>query len=121
MKTALPFFLIGALLAAPAHAEKNADACKPDIAKFCKDVKPGGGAVHDCLKQHAAELSPACTQAREATKEKIDGFSQTCGGDIKTHCADVKPGGRRIAQCLKKNQDSLTPACKDELASQHKK
>jgi hypothetical protein len=117
MKITLSFLLIGALFAAPAFAGKNADACKPDIEKYCKDVKPGGGAMNDCLKQHASELSPACTQFRQTAKDKVDAFTQVCGTDIKTHCGGVHRGGGRIVQCLKQHENALTEACKGQLAS----
>jgi hypothetical protein len=34
--------------------------CKPDIERFCKDIKRGQGRIVRCLKQHKAELSPGC-------------------------------------------------------------
>ncbi len=37
-----------------------AEACKADLSAFCKDVKPGGGRLLQCLKQHESELSPEC-------------------------------------------------------------
>jgi hypothetical protein len=46
-----------------ADREKAQDftkACKPDAAKFCKDIKPGHGRIISCLKSHEAELSPQC-------------------------------------------------------------
>lgn len=36
------------------------EACKSDMEKFCKDVKPGDGKKMDCLKSHEAELSEGC-------------------------------------------------------------
>lgn len=45
------------------HREKmkaRREACKADQEKFCKDVEPGKGGVHKCLKGHKAELSPDC-------------------------------------------------------------
>lgn len=45
------------------HKEKmetRKEACKVDREKFCKDVTPGKGSVHQCLKSHKAELSADC-------------------------------------------------------------
>jgi hypothetical protein len=39
-----------------------AEACKDDMQKNCKDVKPGGGRILQCLKQHEATLSPDCKE-----------------------------------------------------------
>ncbi len=35
-------------------------ACKDDVQKFCKDVKPGDGRIINCLKQNESSLSSAC-------------------------------------------------------------
>ena len=117
MKTMLSILFVGALFTAPAHAGAAADACKPDVEKFCVGVKPGGGAVNACLKQHESDLSSACKQLRQTAKDKIDAFTQACGADIQTRCAGVPRGGGRILQCLKQHQDALPPACRDQLVS----
>jgi len=36
-------------------------ACSSDVQKFCKDVKPGGGRIVECLKSHQSELCDACS------------------------------------------------------------
>ncbi|MFO1058567.1 MAG: cysteine rich repeat-containing protein, partial [Dongiaceae bacterium] len=46
-----------------AQQQKQAGACAADAEKLCKGVQPGGGRIQACLKQHSAELSPACTAA----------------------------------------------------------
>lgn len=117
MKITLSILFVAALFAAPVYAGTDAEACKPDVEKFCPEVTPGGGAVSACLKQHAADLSPACKQLLQTTKDKINSFAQACATDIKTHCTGVQPGGGRILQCLKQHHDALTPACKDQLTS----
>ena len=39
------------------------DACQADAQKFCSDVKPGGGRILACLKNHTGDLAPACQDA----------------------------------------------------------
>jgi hypothetical protein len=41
------------------------EACSGDIAKYCKDVQPGGGRIMKCLKEHEKELSPSCSAKLE--------------------------------------------------------
>jgi hypothetical protein len=76
-------------------AVKN--ACIPDVLKFCKDVKRGGGRIIRCLEDHAAELSEPC-QALQAERRERLGLNKTqtaateaapaaCGIDQKP-CAD---------------------------------
>ncbi len=38
------------------------EACHDDIQTLCKDVKPGGGRIVQCLRQHEGELAPACRE-----------------------------------------------------------
>ena len=66
------FLLIGAVLgfsasAAMAQMGPGAKAvlrtCKPDIARFCSEVAPGGGRIKACMKAHLPELSEPCKEA----------------------------------------------------------
>jgi hypothetical protein len=43
--------------------------CDGDMKKFCKDID-NRPEMTACLKQHEAELSPACKAAREARENK---------------------------------------------------
>jgi len=38
-------------------------ACKADVKQFCADVKPAKGAIADCMKSHAADVSNGCKDA----------------------------------------------------------
>jgi len=43
-----------------------------------------------------------------------------CGADAKTLCSGVMPGGGRILDCLAKQKDKLSDACKKVVADQGK-
>ena len=44
------------------------EACQPDVAKFCADVKPGGRRIGACLREHTSEISQAGQAALPAKK-----------------------------------------------------
>jgi hypothetical protein len=37
-------------------------ACRADIKKNCADIKPGGGRIETCMKDHFADMSDACKE-----------------------------------------------------------
>jgi hypothetical protein len=50
-----------AAIAAPSALAK---ACGADVKQYCGGVKPGKGAVADCIKSHASEVSDGCKDAK---------------------------------------------------------
>lgn len=50
-------------------------------------------------------------------REELFVARSACGADIRTICAGVEAGAGRIMQCLASNAASLSPACRDVLAS----
>jgi len=46
------------------------EACKGDATTLCKDVKPGRGALMQCLRSHEADLSAACKDILPKGKSK---------------------------------------------------
>ena len=52
-----------AAMAQNAAAKAVMQACKPDIARFCSQVQPGGGRVKACMKENIRELSDPCKEA----------------------------------------------------------
>lgn len=99
----------------------EANPCADDIAKYCKDVKPGKGAIMDCLEQHENELTPACreheagmggkrVEMREQIRERVK-FRKACRDDVNKFCADVKPGKDVITQCLTEHEKELSAPC----------
>src|SRR5258708_38606753 len=103
-------FLFGSLLAlvaATAYAQAGSEPCKADFEKYCPGVKPGGGAVNACVKEHASKFSPACKQVLAG----LDAFARACGDDVKKHCPGVQPGEGRVEQCLKQHEGQLSQSC----------
>ena len=58
--------MIGTAVAQTGAAPSVREACRPDYQTFCAGTSPGGGRIMACLKQHASQLSPACTAALAA-------------------------------------------------------
>lgn len=100
-----------------AAAASGHSACREDSAKFCKDVKPGGGRLAQCLKAHESELAPACRESMAAAKAKVQGAHEACADDVQKFCTDVMPGGGRVIQCLKQNEKALSPECRERLGA----
>ena len=121
MKVMTSFSIIISLwFVVPVHAAVSAASCKADVQKYCSGIKPGDGAIEACLKKNEKSLSPACMQYRQETKKKVGDFIKDCGGDIKKVCAGVQPGEGRVIVCLRKNQTTLSPECKNRMQSSAK-
>ena len=99
--------------------------CSEDIAKFCKDVKPGWRAIMDCLERHESQLSDACKdyeakmerprmESREVGMQQMR-VRQACRDDVTKFCNDVKSGSDGIATCLKEHAGELSMPCRDAV------
>jgi hypothetical protein len=104
----------------PANAQAQ-NPCAEDVAKFCKDVQPGGGRLANCLQAHESELSPVCKANHDQAKAKAKEAHEACADDVQKLCKDVKPGEGRIVRCLKDNSDRLSNECRDKLMAAKKK
>jgi len=49
-------------------------------------------------------------------REELFVLRSACGGDVRSLCGGVQPGGGRIVQCLATQAASLSPACKGVLS-----
>jgi hypothetical protein len=79
---------------------------------------PTSGAAATATPGAAATTAPATMALRRMRpREELFVLRSACGGDVRTLCGGVPPGGGRIVQCLAQNATSLSPACKDVLAS----
>ena len=91
------------------------EACKADLDKLCKDVKPGEGRLIKCLKDNEAALSDVCKAKLAEQKEKAM-KERPCMADMEKFCKDVKPGEGRIIECMKSHEADLSAACKASMA-----
>lgn len=46
------------------------DPCAEDIAKFCKDIQPGGGRVLRCLEANEKDLGPPCREKLQEARQR---------------------------------------------------
>lgn len=97
-------------------AEFSAD-CGPDVYRFCPRTPAGGGRILQCLRVHAGrrELSSNCEDAVVGALEKLQDFSDACGGDAAALCAGVQPGGGRLFACLRSQSDQLSSRCRSAV------
>ena len=139
-------WLLGVLLLFPAWHAADAQVagapCREDYRLYCAGVAQGGGRAIECLKEHAAQLSPACRGALIAARGPAPAVpatappsafapamvaspppsaikaevAQECGADIRRYCAGVPQGGGLIGQCLKEHAMELSPGCRGTLA-----
>lgn len=63
-------FGFGFMISVPAQARNLRGACKADIEKVCKDIKPGDGRISDCLKDNIKKISKDCKEKIKNTKER---------------------------------------------------
>ncbi len=79
----------------------------------------GSGAATATASPAAAPATAPATMALRPMRPREELFvlRSACGGDVRTLCGGIAPGGGRIVQCLASQAASLSPACKDVLAS----
>ena len=100
------------LFAAGARAE---DACRADVERLCPGIPPGSGRITACLKAMQADVSKACKAELATVARKVKEVGAACADDVRSWCADVKPGQGDVLRCLAANESSLAPACRDVL------
>ncbi len=91
--------------------------CLGDVQKFCKDVPATAGKIQACLQAHESGLSKGCKEHVATLRKQVQQLAAICVWDIERFCPDVPPGGGKIVACLKKNEDSLSPICKEQFGN----
>jgi len=109
------FVLLCSMAGGRVYAADEEMPCAEEIAKHCKEVKPGGGRILNCLNEHQEELSVSCRKKLEESKKKLMEAQQACTEDMGKFCKDVQPGGGRILKCLREHTQELSSACRQEI------
>jgi Cysteine rich repeat len=112
--TAFALLAVSAAMTADAQGRRDGP-CAADAKKFCSNVKPGQGRVYNCMKEHQAELSPACQARIKEAAERLESLAKACKADAEKYCKGVRRGGGRILSCLKGRESDLAPACAAEF------
>ncbi len=93
--------------------------CETELKTYCKDVTPGDGRILACLYAYQDKLSPRCEYALydsaaqlERALNALTYAATECRDDLKSFCADVKPGEGRLRDCLEKNEAKVSARCK---------
>jgi hypothetical protein len=118
-------FFISSSMFGTAVSAAEPNPCSEDIAKFCKDVKPGQRAIMDCLERYESQLSDACkdyeasmerprAESREVVMQQMR-VRQACRDDVAKFCNDAGSGSGGIATCLKEHASELSLPCKDAV------
>lgn len=120
-------FLVLITFSALSQAEETIEsavmaACKTEIDSFCSKVTLGEGRLLACFYAHEDKLSAECGftlyKAAKTLEEIVVAFNyvaNACEVDIKTLCANVKPGEGRIVGCLNKNTATISSGCNKAL------
>ena len=99
--------------------EKN----KSKVSAPCQQAV--GAASGSAATPAAGAATPAAAPAAPAPalvlrplrpREELFVLRSACGGDVRSLCGGVQPGGGRIVQCLATQAASLSPACKEVLS-----
>jgi len=109
--------LVVGVTASLARAQRREGPCREDAERLCKDVKPGGGQIWKCLKEHEAQLSQSCKDRLQNARAETGKHYGACTGDIEKLCHGVQVGGGRIHACLQQHEADLSAACKAELSA----
>jgi len=111
----IALFAVNVAVAAETGAKKKDGPCAEDVKKYCSGVKPGDGRIASCMHGHKADLTPACSDAVKAGREKIEKFANACKADAEKFCKDIPKGHGRVLSCLKGQEAKLSPECGAEF------
>ncbi|WP_413990447.1 hypothetical protein ACMDCR_31820 [Labrys okinawensis] len=100
-----------------------ASSCSKDIARFCPSANMGGGALHDCMMQAQAKLSPRCVADYKTVSASLAkraaaqaAVPNVCKADARQYCNGVAYGNGHFLGCLNKSKRVVSADCTQALA-----
>ena len=119
--------LVTLALLSPAVAEEQ--PCRGDIEKLCASVQLGGGALMECLRKNAAQLSAPCRDRLQTLQAEFGGGTDgtppsgapapspmsACLRDATVHCRASGSDPESALTCLKSHEKDLSSGCRDAL------
>lgn len=114
----------GLLLCFGFQAQAQGDGpCAKDREALCGSIKPGGGAIINCMKENKDKLSEQCKMHLETMKHHMNDMKDACKADAEKFCSDQRPGKGRLMRCMRDNKEKLSAECKAEMeqAKQYRK
>jgi len=94
------------------------EGCQQELTTFCKDVTPGEGRILACIYAFQDKITPRCEYALYDSVSQLDRTLTNlsyaigeCRDDLKSYCADIKPGEGRLLECLKNNEKKISNRC----------
>ena len=88
--------------------------CGDDLKRFCADVPPGAGRLHQCLRDNMEQLTHDC-QVQEFTVEQLETLSEStrsaCVSELESFCSSSSGA----LHCLWRNVDEASHGCQEAV------
>jgi hypothetical protein len=105
------------------NKSKVSSGCQQALNAASGGAAPAAGSASTAAPAAGSATAPAAAAPAPVIvlrpmrpREELFVLRSACGGDVRSLCGGVAPGGGRIVQCLATNAGSLSPACKDVLS-----
>jgi hypothetical protein len=105
------------------NKSKVSSGCQQALNAANGGAAPAAGTASTAAPAAGSTASPAAPAPAPVIvlrpmrpREELFVLRSACGGDVRSLCGGVAPGGGRIVQCLATNAGSLSPECKDVLS-----
>ena len=108
------FLALGIAADLPAEAQITGP-CAETIAKYCKDVTPGGGRVMKCISDNRDDQSMACREWLDDQNRSLKELNTSCAEETARLCSIDPPDSIRLYRCLEDNYIALKSGCREKL------